>query len=58
MVKRIKIDNLTGESVGYSNFGYNIDQGTIDNIIYPPQYPSIFEVKYPLNDIKGRVSNF
>lgn len=58
MVKRIKINNLTGESLGYSNFGYNIDQGTIDNIIYPPQYPSIFEVKYPLNDIKGRVSNF
>lgn len=54
-VKNIKINNKTGESLGYSNYSYDIQGATIDNVIYPSIDPMIFEVKYPNTDIKGRV---
>jgi hypothetical protein len=43
------------ESLGYSQYGYDIPGATRNRIIYPSQDPSIFEVKYPNTDIKGRV---
>ena len=55
IVKRIIINNLTGESLGYSNFAYDIMNSTIDEVIYPSIDPMIFEVKYPKQDIIGRV---
>ena len=64
IVKNIIINNLTGESKGYSNFSYSItsDAGgskscgvTNDEVIYPSIDPMIFEVKYPRQDIIGRV---
>jgi len=64
IVKNIVINNLTGESLGYSNFSYSItsDAGgsescaiTNDEVIYPSIDPMIFEVKYPRQDIIGRV---
>ena len=55
IVKRIIINNLTGESLGYSNFAYDIMNSTIDEVIYPSIDPMIFEVKYPNQDIIGRV---
>lgn len=54
-VKNLSISNLAGESLGYSNYAYDITGATIDNIIYPSIDPMIFEVKYPTVDIKGRV---
>ena len=54
-VKNIKINNKTGESLGYSNYSYDVQGATIDNVIYPSIDPMIFEVKYPNTDIKGRV---
>ena len=66
IVKNIIINNLTGESKGYSNFSYSItsDAGgskscgvTNDEVIYPSIDPMIFEVRFPNTDIKGKVVN-
>jgi hypothetical protein len=39
----------------YSQYGYDINGATRNNIIYPSMDPAIFEVRYPNNDIQGRV---
>ena len=39
----------------YSSNSYNIDAATKDKIVYPSLDPSIFEIKFPDADIKGRV---
>jgi hypothetical protein len=39
----------------YSSNSYNIDAATKDKIVYPSLDPSIFEIKFPDTDIKGRV---
>ena len=54
-VKNIEVVNLSGESSGYSKYSYDIKGATNNNVIYPSLDPSIFEVKYPDVDIKGRV---
>lgn len=57
-VKNVKIINNVGEELGYSPFAYDILGATQNDIIYPSQDPSIFEVKYPNIDIKGKIVNF
>ena len=54
-VKNIEITNLVGESLGYSKYAYDIKAATAANVIYPSLDPSIFEVKYPNQNIQGRV---
>ena len=54
-VEKVSISNLTGVANGYSKYSYDISAATLNNIIYPSLDPSIFEVKYPDIDIKGRV---
>lgn len=39
----------------YSPRKYNIKNATRKGIIYPPKDPSIFEIKYPDIDVRGRV---
>jgi len=56
-IKTINISNLVGENLGYSQYAYDISAATISNVIYPSLDPSIFEVKYPNQDIQGRVVN-
>jgi hypothetical protein len=56
-VKNIEITNLVGENIGYSPYSYDIKGATISNVVYPSLDPSIFEVKFPETDIKGRISN-
>lgn len=55
-VRNMKIYNLFGD--GYSRNYYDIRTATRDGVIYPSLDPSIFEVKYPDRDIKGRVVNY
>ena len=55
-VNNIKFENIFGENSGYSKFKYNFEAATQNNIIYPSLDPSIFELKYPTNDIVGRVN--
>lgn len=52
-VPSVKISNLCCTD-NYSDNSYNIEQATKGKIIYPSLDPSIFEVKYPNKDIKGR----
>jgi hypothetical protein len=56
-VKSINITNLTGTNLGYSPYAYDMSAATISNVVYPSLDPSIFEVKYPNQDIQGRVVN-
>ena len=57
-VKDIKIINKTGSTSGYSQWAYDIDGANQNKIIYPSLDPSIFELKFPSNDIRGSVSNY
>jgi hypothetical protein len=52
-VVKIDIDNLSGGN--YSPFGYDIKSATKNNIIYPSLDPSIFEIRFSNNDIKGKI---
>lgn len=54
-VQNIMIQNKAGTNSGYSQFAYDIMGATQSGIIYPSLDPSIFEIKYPNEDIKGRV---
>jgi hypothetical protein len=53
-VPSVRIYNLCGGDGNYSLNRYNIDEATKGKIVYPSLDPSIFEVKYPNKDIKGR----
>ncbi len=54
-VKNIEIKNISGASLGYSNFSYDIKSATNNGIVYPSVDPMVFELKYPQSDITGRV---
>ena len=54
-VKNVVITNKAGIALGYSTYGYDIQGATVNSVVYPSIDPMIFEVKYPNNDIKGRV---
>ena len=54
-VKHIKIINKVGNILGYSEFAYDIEGATVDQVIYPSIDPMIFELRYPSQDINGRV---
>jgi hypothetical protein len=54
-VKNINIKNLAGTSIGYSQYAYDTTAATQNSVIYPSLDPSIFEIRYPSIDIKGKV---
>ena len=53
-VQKLEIVNKQGGN--YSNFAYDIAGATKSNVVYPSYDPCIFEVKYPDQDIKGRIT--
>ena len=55
-VDTVEITNKAGGN--YSQYGYDIKGATQSNIIYPSIDPSIFEVKFPDADIRGRARTF
>jgi hypothetical protein len=55
-VKDVQISNIAGTTLGYSEYAYDISGAIQNQVIYPSLDPSIFEVRYPDLDIKGRVS--
>ena len=57
-VEDVKILNRSGTSLGYSQYKYDFESATKKGVIYPSLDPSIFELKYPNNDIKGRVTTY
>ena len=53
-VQKVEITNLTGGN--YSQYAYDINGATRNNVVYPSYDPMIFEVKFPTTDIKGRIT--
>jgi hypothetical protein len=54
-IKNISISNKAGTTSGYSQYAYDIVGATQNQVIYPSLDPSIFEIKFPNSDIKGKV---
>jgi len=53
-VKGIKVTNKAGGN--YSAYSYDIAGATRNGIVYPSMDISIFEIKFPNTDIKGRIT--
>jgi len=56
-VKNISFSNKTVNDGSYSQYAYDVQGATIDNVLYPSIDPMIFEVKFPNSDIKGKIVN-
>lgn len=56
-IQNVTITNKAGTSLGYSEYAYDINGATQGKLIYPSIDPCIFEVKFPNQDIKGKVIN-
>ena len=54
-ITNLYVYNQWDDQDGYSGNIYDVKQATRDGVIYPSLDPSIFEVRYPDSDIKGRV---
>ena len=57
-VEDVKFENKNGEILNYSKYKYGFEKATLNNIIYPSMDPSIFEIKFPNSDIKGKVTTY
>jgi len=53
-VQKVEITNNSGGL--YSEYAYDIQGATRNNVVYPSYDSMIFEVKYPAVDIKGRIT--
>ena len=53
-VNKLEFTNKWRTGDSYSGNIYDLDAATKDNIIYPSLDPSVFEIKFPNQDIKGR----
>lgn len=53
-VQEVKVENKVNGS--YSEFAYDMQGATRNNIVYPSYDPMIFELKFPQQDIKGRTT--
>ena len=53
-VPKVQLTNKCG-GTNYSPNSYNIEAATKDKIVYPSLDPCVFEIKFPNQDIKGRV---
>ena len=56
-VRNVILSNKVGTTSGYSPWAYDMDGANQNGTIFPSLDPSIFELKYPNVDIKGRVVN-
>jgi len=56
-VKSIVAYNIAGTSSGYSEWAYDMAGANQNGTIFPSLDTSIFELKYPNTDIKGKVVN-
>ena len=57
-VMDIQIRNKWRTSQGYSGNKYNLEEANKGGIIYPSKDPSIFEIKFPDLDIRGRTTTY
>jgi hypothetical protein len=54
----VKFKNLFDTDFSYSGNVYDLDTATRNGVIYPSLDPSIFEIKFPNQDIRGRVVSY
>jgi len=54
----VKFLNLYDSDFGYSGNTYDLQSATRNGVIYPSLDPSIFELKFPNQDIRGRVVSY
>jgi hypothetical protein len=54
----VEFKNLYKTGDGYSGNVYDLTTATRNGVIYPSLDPSIFEVKFPNQDIRGKVVNY
>jgi len=54
----LRVINKYDETLGYSKHVYDIPSATKDGIIFPSLDPSIFEIKFPDNDIFGKSRSY
>lgn len=57
-VDKLEFINLYDLDEGYSGNVYDLELATRNKIIYPSMDASIFEIKYPKRDIRGRTVDF
>ena len=57
-VEKIELENKNGVSLGYSQYKYDFTRATKNGVVYPSMDPSIFEIKYPTQDINGLVTTY
>ena len=50
----LEFNNKYDVDAGYSGNVYNMDEALRNEILYPSADPSIFEIKYPNKDIRGK----
>jgi hypothetical protein len=53
-----KIEIINKQGGNYSPYGYDIISATRNGILYPSIDPSIFEIRFPNNDINGRIITY
>jgi hypothetical protein len=58
VVKLEFINKQDNTGTTYSQYAYDIPGATRKNIIYPSLDPSVFEIRFPSNDIQGRIVPF
>jgi hypothetical protein len=54
----VALKNLYDTDNGYSGNIYDLNTATKNGVIYPSLDPSIFEIKFPNQDIRGRVVSY
>ena len=54
----IQFKNLFDRTQNYADNPYDLETATRKGIIYPSLDPSIFEIKFPDKDIKGKTTNY
>jgi hypothetical protein len=54
-VKDVKFVNYFDLNAGYSGNVYDVDLALKNGVLYPPVDISIFQIKYPQRDIRGRI---
>jgi hypothetical protein len=55
-VKNISFENIVDNTgINYSPYSYDIIGATKSGVVYPSRDPMIFEIRYPDNDIYGKI---
>jgi hypothetical protein len=57
-IVKVIMNNKADADLGYSGNSYDLSSATKSGVIYPSLDPSIFEVRFPNSDIRGRVVNY